>query len=68
VILVSPETQKTPSTLIGSNISDTGKPVIKLELDGKWHDYYDQIGDYEMNCYTLTCSINWSADQSYDPE
>ncbi len=45
-----------------------GKPVAILEIDGKWKEYYEQIGDYEMNCYTLTCSLNFTAEDSYDPE
>ena len=47
---------------------DAGKPVAILEIDGKWKEYYEQVGDYELNCYTLTCSINFTAEKSYDPE
>jgi hypothetical protein len=47
---------------------DTNPPVAILEFDGKMHSYYEQIDTYEFNCYTLTCSVNLSADRSYDPE
>jgi hypothetical protein len=49
-------------------ISDVWKPVAKIEIDGKWKEYYEQIGDYELNCYAFTCSINFTAENSYDPE
>ena len=47
---------------------DTNPPIIILEFDGKIQSYYEQIDTYEFNCHTLTCSINLSADRSYDPE
>jgi|JI10StandDraft_1071094.scaffolds.fasta_scaffold4401828_1 hypothetical protein len=47
---------------------DNGKPVAVITMDGKWKEYYETIGDYELNCYTLTCSLNFSAEKSYDPE
>jgi hypothetical protein len=52
------------------NISmiDTGKPMAILDFDGKEKEYYEKIWDHEMNCHTLTCSINWTAQRSYDPE
>jgi hypothetical protein len=57
-----------PIQAVQSNIADTGKPIAQIEIDGKWKEYYEQINDYEMNCYTYTCSINWTAERSYDPE
>ncbi|GAB0174517.1 MAG: hypothetical protein HHAS10_03960 [Candidatus Altimarinota bacterium] len=47
---------------------DTGKPIAIIEIDGKWKEYYEQIGDHELNCYTFTCGINFTAEKSYDPE
>ena len=57
-----------PSTVILSTLIDRGRPIARIEIDGKWKEYYEQIGDYEMNCYTLTCSINFTAENSKDPE
>ena len=61
-------TQSTLSTVILSTQIDTGKPIARIEIDGKWKDYYEQIGDYEMSCYTQTCSMNFTAENSSDPE
>jgi hypothetical protein len=47
---------------------DTTPPVIILEFDGKWHDYYKQIWEYEYECYAFTCAINLTAERSYDRE
>lgn len=43
-------------------------PVIILELDKLTKDHYEQINDNEFNCYMLTCSVNLTAERSYDPE
>lgn len=56
------------STVILWSRIDIGKPTAHIEIDGKWKEYYEQIGDYEMNCYTLTCSLNFTAENSRDPE
>lgn len=61
-------TQSTLSTVILSTQIDAGKPIARIEIDGKWKEYYEQIGDYEMNCYTQTCSINFTAENSRDLE
>ncbi len=47
---------------------DTGKPVAIMELDNKWKEYYFQDGDTSLICYTYTCSVNFTAEHSYDPE
>ena len=49
-------------------VPDTNPPIAILEFDGKLQSYYEQIDTYEFNCYTLTCSINLTADRSYDSE
>ncbi len=49
-------------------IADTNPPIAILDFDGKMYSYYEQIDTYEFNCYTTTCSVNLSADRSYDPE
>jgi hypothetical protein len=49
-------------------ITDINPPIIIIDMDGKWREYYEQIGDYEYNCYTDTCSINLTAERSYDYE
>ena len=49
-------------------VLDTGKPVAIMELDNKWKEYYFQDGDDSLICYTLTCSVNFTAKNSYDPE
>ncbi|NRH21280.1 lamin tail domain-containing protein [Candidatus Gracilibacteria bacterium] len=49
-------------------IPDKNPPIIILEFDGKLKSYHEIIGENEINCYTLTCSINLSAERSYDPE
>jgi hypothetical protein len=67
-VLYVPKTQ-TEININPQNITpDTTKPVAILELDGKEKEYYEQIGEHEMNCYTATCSINWTAEKSYDKE
>ncbi len=48
--------------------TDTNPPIAILEYDGKIKSYHEQIGEYEMNCYTLTCAVNLTAERSYDPE
>ncbi|MBC7503738.1 lamin tail domain-containing protein [Candidatus Gracilibacteria bacterium] len=57
----------TPSATLTTSI-DTNPPIVILEYDGKLKGYHEQVGDYEMNCYSLTCAINLTADRSYDPE
>lgn len=47
---------------------DTGKPMAIMELDNKWKEYYFQDGDTSLICYTDTCSVNFTAEHSYDPE
>lgn len=49
-------------------IPDTGKPIAIMELDSKWKEYYYQNGDNNLFCYTFTCSVNFTAENSYDPE
>ncbi len=51
-----------------SPIVDKNPPNIIIDFDGKKKSYYEQIGDYEYNCYTDTCSVNLTAERSYDPE
>jgi Lamin Tail Domain len=41
-------------------------PVIVIDMDGKWKEYFEQIWDYELNCYAFTCGINFTAERSYD--
>ena len=43
-------------------------PIAILEFDGKIKSYMDLIADNEINCYSLTCAINLTAEKSYDPE
>ena len=62
------KTQSNTSIVLPSTVIDTGKPIARIEIDGKWKEYYEQIGDYEMNCYTQTCSMNFTAENSSDPE
>ncbi len=47
---------------------DTNPPIAIIDFDGKIYDYYQQIDDYEFNCYTMTCSVNLDGDRSHDPE
>ncbi len=47
---------------------DMNPPIIILEYDGKWKEYYEQVNDTELNCYTDTCSLNFTAERSYDHE
>lgn len=49
-------------------VPDTGKPVAVMELDNKWKEYYFQDGENSLICYTMTCSVNFTAEKSYDPE
>jgi hypothetical protein len=39
-----------------------------MELDNKWKEYYFQDGEDALICYTYTCSVNFTAERSYDPE
>jgi hypothetical protein len=57
-----------PSIPQGRDAPDITTPHAILEHDAKWKDYYEQIGDYEMNCHTYTCSLNFTAERSYDPD
>lgn len=50
------------------SVIEKNPPIAILEYDGKIKSYHDQIWDYEMNCYTSTCTINLTAEKSYDPE
>jgi hypothetical protein len=56
------------STLNSPPTIDTTPPILILEYDGKLKSYHDQISEYEMNCYTSTCTINLTAEKSYDSE
>ena len=49
-------------------VADKNPPIIILEFDGKMKSYHEIIWENEINCYSLTCSINLTAEQSYDPE
>jgi hypothetical protein len=62
--------QGTPSTLLAAHTieKDTTKPVAIIDFDGKMKSYYEQVGDYEFNCYAMTCSVNLTAERSYDPD
>ena len=51
-----------------ASMIDTTPPVIILDHDGKWKEYYEQIHDNEFNCYAMTCSVNLTAERSYDRE
>ncbi len=63
-----------PQTIIGNQggtspiVTDKNPPLAILEFDGKLRSYQEQVWEYEINCYTMTCSINLSAEKSYDPE
>ncbi|MDD2693372.1 MAG: lamin tail domain-containing protein [Candidatus Gracilibacteria bacterium] len=48
--------------------NDANPPIAILEFDGKIKSYMDLVADNEMNCYSLTCAINLTAEKSYDPE
>lgn len=70
-------TQNIPKSIIGDkqfNNSpivtgiDKNPPVALIEYDGKIKSYHDKIWEYEMNCYSSTCTINLTAEKSYDPE
>ena len=52
----------------GRNSIDTTPPVIIIELDKQTKNYYEQINDNEFNCYTNTCTVNLTAQRSYDPD
>lgn len=56
------------NSVTSNSFIDTNPPILILEYDGKLKSYHEQIWDYEMNCYTSTCTINLSAERSYDPE
>lgn len=51
-----------------SNLTtDVTPPILILEYDGKLKAYHEIAWDLEINCYTMTCSINLTAEKSYDP-
>lgn len=58
----TPGIPHTPNTLLNT------PPVAILEHDGKWKKYYEQREDYHLLCYAFTCSINFTAERSYDPD
>ncbi|PID84199.1 hypothetical protein CSB09_02180 [Candidatus Gracilibacteria bacterium] len=47
---------------------DENPPVIIIEMDGKWKEYYEQVDEYHLKCYTDICRVNLTAENSYDPE
>lgn len=53
----------TPNTLVDKN-----PPIAILEHDAKWKDYFFQNGENNLDCYAYTCSLNFTAERSYDPE
>ncbi len=53
----------TPNTIIDKN-----PPIAILEHDAKWKDYFFQNGENNLDCYAYTCSLNFTAEHSYDPE
>ena len=65
---IIPQNNSTNKITKNEFVIDTSPPIAVLEFDGKLKSYQDQIWEYEMNCYTSTCTINLSAEKSYDPE
>jgi Lamin Tail Domain len=67
-VFYTPMIQWTTSQSFIAWMIDTTPPVIIVEMDGKWKDSFEQIGDTELNCYSFTCGINLTAERSYDSE
>jgi hypothetical protein len=68
-IPIVPTTSKAPAHITPADIAtDITKPVAIIDFDGKQKSYYEQVNDYEFNCYTMTCSVNLTAERSYDPD
>lgn len=70
VVEWKPLSNPAPSVGVMPNapLLDFGKPVPIIELDTKWKEYYFQNGEHALICYTYTCSVNFTAEKSYDPE
>lgn len=47
---------------------DNGIPVAIIDLDTSWKEYFERIGTNELNCYVSPCSLNFTAERSYDPD
>ncbi len=68
-ITIASVSPKTPTNIAPADIAkDTTKPVAIIDFDGTLKSYYEQVNDYEFNCYAMTCSVNLTAERSYDPD
>ncbi len=66
--IITPMVRNISNSVTSNSSIDTNPPILILDYDGKLKSYHEQIWDYEMNCYTSTCTINLSAERSYDPD
>lgn len=65
---VSPIKQPTSPTRTTQKSLDTTPPIAVVRYDGKLKSYHEPLNDTEMNCYTWTCAINLTGEDSYNPE
>lgn len=64
--LPHPDGEK-PSSKQAIEIEDIVPPIAFLDHDGKWKEYFYQVTENELDCYSETCSLNFTAERSYDP-
>lgn len=43
-------------------------PIANIDMDGKWKKYFTSPEVNLLRCYAFTCSVNFSGENSYDPD
>lgn len=66
----SSERSDDANIMVASNtqLSDMQVPVAIIDIDGALKDYHEAVSDDEMICNVLTCAINLTGENSYDPD
>lgn len=55
--------------VVGIGIPPTNHPpVASIDMDGKWKTYFTSPEVNLLRCYAFTCSVNFTGENSYDPD
>jgi hypothetical protein len=63
--------QKISSSQQDSSLWNRGvnrNPLARISLDSKWKEYYFQNGENAIICYAFTCTLNFTGENSSDPD
>lgn len=48
--------------------TDNHAPIALVDMDGKWKKYFTSPDANLLRCYAFTCSVNFTGENSYDPD